>query len=688
MNNNYTLLRRASYCAIGLTMAFGSYADHVEHIEVSGKKISNLVAIQLDEKPSLSADLSNLVRQLPGANINSNGPVTSIVQYRGLYGDRVPVSLDGSVVSGAGPNSMDPPISHVFALSGASIKLHRGIAPVSVGAETLGGAISVKYFNPSDFQSAQWQGNVMTQYANQGDSTQALANIGYHTDSFYLRGFGTSQLQDDAKDGNGSIIPNSFYDRTAYTLMSGWRSGTHEFNGYVQVVDTDESGTAPYPMDIIYVDSKAYRLRYKWQQSATDNLTVNAFGNSNQHGMDNFQLRPSTDPKSRLNTVDSLARGINVLWLSASDSGQYSLGANWQTEAHNSVITNPVLNNFNIHNFNDIVRTQRSMFAQWEGEYKSVNLVAGARYTSVAMSANEVAHSMAAKNAKLAGLVEQFNNADRNQDPDFIDLSLHVSGDLEQNWSWQAAIARKNRAPTYTEHYVWFPKGISAGLTDGRNYIGNLNLKHETADQIELGLAYVTPKIEFSPRVFYKSIDDYIVGDPSTNELANMVSNAMSGRAPLQWQNIDATFYGLDVLAHIVLANNWYFDINASLVHGERGDINAPLYRIAPATLISRVGWNGDNYRVDLESVLVANQSRVSALQDEKESAGYGVVNATATYAITPKIDVSIIAENLLDKAYQPHLSSTNRVSGEAQPVGEKLFALGRNLALTLNLKF
>ena len=49
--------------------------------------------------PISTPDTGDMVKRLPGANINNNGPLTSIVQYRGLFGDRVNVLIDGVQIS-------------------------------------------------------------------------------------------------------------------------------------------------------------------------------------------------------------------------------------------------------------------------------------------------------------------------------------------------------------------------------------------------------------------------------------------------------------------------------------------------------------------------------------------------------------------------------------------------------------
>ncbi|RLA17011.1 MAG: hypothetical protein DRQ62_15415, partial [Gammaproteobacteria bacterium] len=69
-------------------------------------------------KPDMGGvgDAAVLLHKVPGANVNVNGPLSGIAQYRGLFGDRVNVSSDGTNYKSACANAMDAPLSHVPAV--------------------------------------------------------------------------------------------------------------------------------------------------------------------------------------------------------------------------------------------------------------------------------------------------------------------------------------------------------------------------------------------------------------------------------------------------------------------------------------------------------------------------------------------------------------------------------------------
>ncbi len=65
-------------------------------------------------------------------------------------------------------------------------------------------------------------------------------------------------------------------------------------------------------------------------------------------------------------------------------------------------------------------------------------------------------------------LRDSFNNAQRNQDDDNVDLVARAWYAASDNSSWYLGLARKNRSPSYQERYLWLPLEATGGLADGR----------------------------------------------------------------------------------------------------------------------------------------------------------------------------------------------------------------------------
>jgi iron complex outermembrane receptor protein len=344
---------------------------------------------------------------------------------------------------------------------------------------------------------------------------------------------------------------------------------------------------------------------------------------------------------------------------------------------------------FFVQNFNEVERDRLSGFAEWNGAIAdNWQMQSGVRLTHVKTDANDVDSNMAAMMMPVANLRDDFNSADLSQDDTLTEIALNFTRTLSETLDLQLGLARKERAPSYQERYLWLPLEATSGLADGRTYIGNLDLDPETAYQFELGLDWHTPRFAFSPRVFYHHINDYIQGVPSTNSNANMFVAMMMPMAssPLQYDNVDAKLYGFDANWLWSLNPEWQLDGTVSYVRGKRRDTDDNLYRIAPLTARTQLSYIQPDWRVGVEAVTVARQNQVSAENDEQKTGGYAIFNLSGQYNVNTSLSIQAGVTNLFDREYQNHLGGYNRVSNDDIAVGDRLPGYGRSVYAGLNL--
>ncbi|MGG7054385.1 hypothetical protein [Nitrosomonas sp. ANs5] len=115
-------------------------AIELERMEIHGEIIRPNMTGILPELGGIN-DAAMLLQRVPGGNVSGLGPLSGIAQYRGMCGDRINVDFKGMNYKSACANAMDAPLSHVPAAMTSLLKVNRGIAPVSSGIETIGGAI-------------------------------------------------------------------------------------------------------------------------------------------------------------------------------------------------------------------------------------------------------------------------------------------------------------------------------------------------------------------------------------------------------------------------------------------------------------------------------------------------------------------------------------------------------------------
>lgn len=632
----------------------------------------------------IQPDVADWLKTVPGAATNKNGPITGIAQYRGLYGDRVNKNIDNHTIIGAGPNAMDSPLSYVSPIMVDSVFIYRGVAPISSGIDTFAGSIKVNLKKADISENFNASGDLITNYSSLDDATTAAASLNLSGHNFGFMAYGSSQTADDYKDANGNQIITSEYDKQQYgiDLRYGYQSGNIGLSWHHS--RTVDSGTPALPMDIIYIDADRFALEgihqfNRWQFDWSLGYLDNA------HGMDNYSYRTNPMPAMHRYTT---ALGNSYDYKLMLSNNAFKFGFEGVAADHSVMITNPNNAMFSIDNFNDIEDSRHSAFVEYHLEQRNISNTFGLRIKHNTADAGKVMHSMAMMNPNIAALRNQFNSTNKKVSDTTYDLAWIANYKLSNTLSYQFGLGSKQRAASYQERYLWIPMQATAGLADGRTYLGNINLKPETNQQISLGFTYQSKKLNIAPQVFYSKIKDYIQGTPSTNMQANMIAMMMTGMKPLQFSNIDAKIYGMDMNWSYKINKNWNLQGIASYVRGERQDIQDNLYRISPLNAQFALAYSGENWSAQLISELYSKQKHVSAINNEKATAGYGLLHWKMDYHFNNGLTLRAGVNNLLDKQYSNHLNGINRARGSQIPQGAKLPGRGRDLFLALEYAF
>ncbi len=629
-------------------------------------------------------DVADWLKTVPGANINKNGPITGIAQYRGMFGERVAKNIGGQHIVSAGPNAMDAPLTYINPIMVKSVAVYRGIAPVSAGIDTLGGAIKVNLKQAEVDTGATLGGDLALSYNDINDASTFAGDLNISNENTGVLLYLTDQQGDDYQDGDGNTISSTQYNKQQYGAdlrhqQDGWEIGLTWHHA-----ETDDSGTPALPMDIDYIESDRYSLDGKlslndwqlsWQLGYQDAI----------HGMDNFSQRVSMNTSMyRYNTTDAKTRNYKFLL----SQGDWLFGLEGYDSDHNADISNPENAMFSIANFNQVKNQRNSAFVEWTPSSGKFSHTLGLRLKDNRADAAEVSSSMAMMNPNIKALRDEFNDAARDVSDTTFDLALNSEYQWSNALALNYAMAIKQRAPSYQERYLWMPMQATGGLADGKTYVGNINLDVETAYQINAGLSYQQDDFAIAPQFFYQKVDDYIQGTPSTDMRVKMVASMMGDDSPLTFDNIDATLYGVDMNWHYRLNEHFKLSGIVSYVKGERDDINDDLYRISPLNTRINLLYHYKNWQSNLAIHAYASQDDVSALNNEQASAGYAVVDWQVDYFVSSGLVVRLGANNLLDKQYSDHLGGVNRANGSDIAVGEKVSAMGRNVYLAMDYQF
>lgn len=694
-------MRSALICATSFLLIHSTMADHSHNInEITVQayppvsQISTVSNTELFAKP----DSAELLRAIPGANFNSNGAITGIAQYRGLFGDRVAVSLDSSPALTGGPNAMDTPLSYAPASLLKELSVHRGIAPVSAAQESLGGHVSA-HFDRGNFNNGrrmQLDGFVNSRYGDNGDQSASNLQLVAANKQHKVALLAAYDEGNNSEAGNNLQLTGTQYQRSRTDLSYGLQSGVTNADFHIGQLDISNTGTPALAMDITSVETDLAGFNLSTEIDDIKVFADLAWADV-VHSMDNHSLRQppmmAMDYRTNLATADNLSWTLKAVL--PINQASLTLGTDGNLADHNSVISNPENSMFNLVNFNQVERDSLGIFAELEGKLaNSWNYEAGLRFNQIDLLAGDVSAAgmmgMMGSNANI--LAAAFNAQDRDVSHNNTDLVIKLSRALNVSTSFNVDLGIKHRAPSYQELFLWLPLPITAGLADGRSYIGNTQLNSETAKEINLAISHNSGNFSIAPQIFYRRIDDYIQGTTTMNMTANMVSNMMSGAPALMHNNVDAEIYGLDASWNYSINNNWSVDGLFSYVRGKRTDIVDNLYRIAPAnnriSLHYRPASLEQKLQLSIESQIYARQSKVASFNGESETAGYGIINLAGQWSVSKHLQIQAGVANLFDRLVINHLSGRNRAMGSDIALGAGIPDSGRNLYIALQVKW
>ena len=709
------------FCLIFLTsFTQANQNSSLEEITIQAFPLSNEISTDLSNNPTPSVDSTEVLKRMPGANANGNGPITGIAQYRGMFGDRISVKIDSAPTLTGGPNAMDTPLSYAPSGLLSDLVIYRGITPVSKAQESIGGHIVAKLNRGSFTQSQELNtsGYAVFQQNNNGQQASTDAQLVNANNQHKISLLGSYNEGDNFSAGDNKTVNGTQYQRERYDLAYGLKTSTKEFLVFAGRHNVANSGTPALAMDIINVNTDMAGLNLSSDLANNRvfselNLAI-AWADVN-HGMDNHSLRkkPPMTMKYRYNQADAENISWSIDTLLAIAVGELKLGIDGNRQTHDSLITNPKNDHFEVKNFVDSERDSLGVFAELNGNQNSWNYQVGYRHNRVELNSAEVgAMGMMGSNMSGMGdikmdmsmnnsvcstmhdcaneLATAFNQADRTLNHNTNNLVVKFNRALDKETVLSIDLGIKQRAPSYRETYLWVPLSITGGLADGRNYVGNLNLKPETSREINLGLSNNKANFSIQPQVFYRQIDNYIQGTPSTDSAVNSLSNLMAGTPALVYSNTKAEIYGLDTNWNLSINNQWSADGIVSYVRGKRIDTRDNLYRIAPTNARFSLNYQAAQspFEITIESIVYARQKHVAGYANEAQTAGYGIVNLSAHWTMSNQLQIRSGITNLFDRYYANHLNSVNRNNGSDIAVGEVIPGMGRTLYVQAKVQF
>ena len=722
------------------SIAYAEHSHDVEELEkvtVSGQAIqplpqesAGLDLEALKSKRAQSSDTASLLKGIPGVSLYGAGGVSSLPVIRGLADDRLRIKVDGMDLISACANHMNPPLSYISPTNVSELKVYSGITPVSAGGDSIGGTIIAKSKQPEfakDANSVLSKGEIGAFYRSNGDARGANLSATLATDNFSLNYTGSTSKANNYDAANnfkaagpaasdrgwldGDEVGSTAYETRNHALNLGFKLDNHLLQVKLAHQDIPYQGFPNQRMDMLENRSNSINFIYNglfdWGTFETSLYREKThhkmdFGDDKQYLYGTATGMPmETEGDNRgLSVKAEINANERDLYRIGADIQRYRLDDYWEASGGMMMAPNTFIN------INNGQRDRYGVFAEWEADWTSKwTTLAGIRHETVKMDADDVQGYNSTNYDPTA-----FNNADRSQTDNNIDLTLIGRFTPSDNASYEFGYAQKTRSPNLYERYAWSTNGMAMRMVnlagDGNGYVGNVDLDPEVAHTISFTADWHDAEkqdwnITFTPYISY--VDDFIDARRCSGQTGMMAVCTASNLSTsddfvyLQYDNVSAKLYGAD----LSLAKHLYHDDKVgnisgqavfSYVRGKNRDTGDNLYNIMPLNATFTLQHAKGAWHNTAEWQVVAAKDRVNDERNEQETSGYGLLNLHTSYQWKQaRVDFGI--DNVLDKGYSEPLSGAYTgqgmtMSGSGVPWGVTVPGMGRSFYTALSYSF
>ncbi len=668
-------------------------------------------AIQLNHPAT--ADSASLLSNIPGVSINQTGGVSSFPSIRGLADDRLRIKVDGIDLTATCPNHMNPPLSYIPPSNIEVIDVYAGVSPVSQGGDSIGGSIIVQSTQPAFASSNKEKtasGQVGTYYRSNNNATGVDVSAEAASENASIKYSGSWSKADNYKAGddfkNGVIAgpgqDDTFTGRPGHTVAldevasTAYETQDHSLNFAYKNADSlfdvklgyQNMPEQLYPnqrMDLL--DNEQKRINIGWlEQFGWGELETRAYYETVDHFMDFGPdkrywyggMSNMPEPGSPCSPISGGMMGCaaGMPMYSESDTAGLTMKANYELSELDMLKLGFEAQQYNLDdywtpsganmwpntflNINNGERDRYALFAEWESQQNEKWVTtAGIRYEHVVSDADDVngyadSNGMAPMFNYQKRDSDAFNARDHKKTDNNIDLSLLANYQHDEELDMVFGLARKVRSPNLYERYTWSTWQMAAFMNnfvgDGNGYVGNLDLKPETAYTISSTFDFHNESREWVVKLtpFYTYVEDYIDAVPVGAFTPNNFN-------VLQYENQSARLYGIDLSGEMSLGRNswgdWKLSALVNYTNGENRDTGDNLYNIMPLNgklTLNQVHKGWDN---SLEWVVVDNKDDVNSVRNEIETAGYGLLNLRASHE-WDTVTINFGVDNIFDRLY------------------------------------
>lgn len=667
----------------------------LKEIVVKAKRpvVDELTRTEITEKDIIPRqgqvqDTARLLEDVAGVSLQTGGGVSSLPIIHGLDDNRVRVDVNGMSIASACANHMNPPLSYIDRANIAKITVLKGVTPVSMGGDSIGGTISVQSAAPVFADVEQKfivNGSLSGFYRSNGGAFGGSMSAGIANQHVRLDYTGSHSQSMNYTDGNNKVVKSTAYENQNHAATLAFKFDNHllEFKGGQQHIPYQ--GFPNQRMDMTNNDSIFGNVHYKGMFD-WGNVDGRLYLENTSHSMDILDDKLNSNPPNApgmhskmpmevrgrnfgykihaeipINERDTVRVGnefhsnhLNEWWPPVTPyagAPRTAMGGMWPNDFIN-------LNNAS----RDRVGTYAEWEANWSPEWRTQ---LGVRYDHTMTDTGNVspyADPILTPAGRTVLEANRWNALNHHQSYDTFDVTALMQFTPNGMSQYELGYARKNRAPSIYELYPWSSSAMMMSMIgsfgDGNGYVGNLNLKPEIAHNLSLTAAFHDEQhdawdVKITP--YLSLVENFIDADRCTAATCTLATQPTNGFYFLKFANHNARLWGFDVSGRANLYKDetlGQFSTHTvmSYVRGERMD-GGNLYHMMPFNMKLSLDHQLENWKSVLEMQFVDAKTKVQAIRNELQTPSYILLNAKTGYK-WKNLNIDVGVDNVLNKQY------------------------------------
>lgn len=675
--------------------------DYIKNSPYSELLIS---AKEIESKPLQS--FADIVKNQPGVSLLRDGVWGTEISIRGLNRENIVTLIDGSRILTA--TDIAARLSMVNLNDIERIEIIKGASSSIYGSGATGGIVNIITKSPSLYNTFSINGNVSAQY-NSVNNLSSFNGLLYSGGSFWASKFaGSYRKADNIQTPLGELKNSQFEDYSFTGSLNVLPVTNQKLSVDYQLFKANDVGIPgasvfPNNADVRYpfekrelisagyeiqnISKMFYKLsaKYSYQFIARDveNIPhtvqmVPGSGSTPARRVSVLKITPGADHKSN----NILLQGNLLL----ADWNNLIIGVDYwdrKYEGHREKYQKIEV----LDSTGQVVNTTNKVIGEKplpNSSYSSLGVFAqdgmnllkdkldlnlGARYDYINITGEktfnpeyEIVNGNLNNNPTGQQII--WNDVKSNNSSFSSNLGLKYS--LSQMINITIGFAYSFRSPSLEERFQFIDQGSLVR-------IGNPNLKPEEGKSADFGFRLYADNLKIITSIYYNYF----------NNLVSEVRGTFEGRNATFKTNIgEARIYGFDLSSEYNFINDYVFYSAFAYTKGDDVTSGGNLPEIPPLNGTVGIKFNlFDFANADVSSTLFAEQGDVAS--GELKTPGYAIFNFVLSSMpidfTSVKIKVFAGVENLFDKSYRNHLSTTR---------GNLTIEPGRNIFTKLTMEF